>query len=184
MEEEKELDDQWMKEFEIIDTQYSHFYNNDVVSINLHFIYINSDNCVQQILDQKFILSTPNIIKREELIGIIKRNFMINNKRYFLLSLLKFNFSLQPNYITSYLKNNEENNQTEFFSTVKNIDTIIFEKTVSLFQDLNDLFFLFYEKVVGITPTIPSDFYTRYPSYHSLTKRIYLKKSHRKTQRK
>ena len=34
----------------------------------------------------------------------------------------------------------------DFFTTLKNIDTIYFEKTINMFQDLNTLFIIFYEK--------------------------------------
>lgn len=184
MDQETELDDQWMKEFENMDKVYSDLYNNDITFINLHFIYISSDNNIENILEQKFIMSKPNYIERDELIGLIKRNFIKNNIRYFLLSILKFNFNLKPQYIPSYLKSIEDLSLMDFLTPIKNIDTIKFEKTISMFQDINDLFFLFYEKVPGITPSIQSDFHTNFSSCHSITKRIYLKKSHRKTQRK
>lgn len=180
MDQDSELDDQWMKEFENLDKEYSDLYNNDISFINLHFIYINSKNDIENILEKKFIMSKPNYITRDELLGLIKRNFINNNIRYFLLSILKYNFSLQPQYIPSYIKRKED----DFLTPIKNIDTIKFEKTISMFQDINDLFFLFYEKVNGVNPSIQSDFYTHFPSCHSVTKRIYLKKSHRKTQRK
>lgn len=184
LEQENELDDQWMKEFENLDKEYSDLYNNDISFINIHFIYINSDNNIEKIQEKKFIMSKPNYIGRDELLGLIKRNFIQNNISYFLLSILKYNFNLQPQFITSYLKRKDSTCLMDFLTPIKNIDTIKFEKTISMFQDINDLFFLFYQKVAGIPPSIQSDFYTNFPHYHSITKRIYLKKSHRKTQRK
>ena len=184
IDEETELDDQWMKEFEILDKNYSELYNNNITFINVHFIYINSDNNIENIQEQRFIMSNPNVIERDELLGLIKRNFIKNDIRYFLLSILKYNFSLQPRNIFPYLKSEDPLSMMDFLTPIKNIDTINFEKTISMFQDINDLFFLFYEKVPGVTSSIQSDFYTNFPHCHSITKRIYLKKSHRKTQRK
>ena len=71
---------------------------------------------------------------------------------------------------------------------ILNIDTIKFEETIPIFQDLNDVFFVFYEKgnVTHEINKLTSDF-TSYPiKNHSITKRVFLmnKKNHRKTQRK
>ena len=187
MDQELELDDQWMKEFENLDKDYSDLYNNDNFFVNLHFIYINSDNNIESVIEQKFIMSNPNVIERDELLGLIKRNFTKNNIRYYLLSILKYNFNLPSQNISTYLKCAEPLLLMDFLTPIKNIDTIKFEKTISMFQDINDLFFLFYEKSEGQTSysSIKSDFHTHMPTFHSITKRIYLKqKNHRKTQRK
>ena len=45
---------------------------------------------------------------------------------------------LKSNNLTDYLNN--------FMEPIKNIDTIKLEKTICMFQDLNDLLFIFYEK--------------------------------------
>ena len=181
---ETELDDGWIKDFEMLDKNYFHLYNNNNTFINLHFIYINSDNNIENINERRFMLSKPNVIERDELLGLIKRNFIKNDIRYILLSILKYNFNLQPQNIFPYLKKDDTLSIMDFLTPIKNIDTIYFEKTISMFQDINDLFFLFYEKVHGVIPSIQSDFYTNFPHYHSITKRIYLKKKHRKTQKK
>ena len=84
----------------------------------------------------------------------------------------------------------------DFFTPVKNIDNIKFEKTIDMFQDLNDIFFIFYEKTNDIcNETIKSDFYTNIIKSHSVTKRVFLNSvkkhdkhdkhnKHKKTQRK
>lgn len=188
MELENELDDHWIKEFEKEDKEYADLYNNDIFFTNLHFIYVNKDNNIENITEQKFIMSTPNFIHRDELVGLIKRNFIRNDIRYVLLSILKYNFHLSAKNIGNYLKWDE--NEEDYLTTIKNIDTIKFEKTIHLFQDLNDLYFIFYEKDTNgeKMPEImnKSDFYTNLLKKHSITKRVYLKslKKHRKTQRK
>jgi hypothetical protein len=89
MEFESELDDKWMKDFEIIDKKYEKLYNNDIFFINIHFLYINKENIIDDMIEQKYILSTPNYIYKDELIGLIKRNFIKNERRYILLSIFK-----------------------------------------------------------------------------------------------
>jgi len=145
------LDDSWIKEFEIIDKEYEKLYNSDTFFVNVHFLYINKENVIESIKERKFIMSTPNYIYRDELVGLIKRNYIRNEKKYILLSILKYNFKLLPENLNTFLKEydaeGEINNLNfDFFTPVKNIDTIKFEKTIDMFQDLNDIFLVFYEK--------------------------------------
>jgi len=198
------LDDTWIKEFETIDKDYENFYSNDVFFINIHFIYINSQNVIDNIKEHKFIMSTPNYIHRDELVGLIKHNYIKNDNKYILLSILKYNFKLEPENINTFLRDDDiDCFNVDFFTPIKNIDTIKFEKTIDMFQDLNDLFFVFYEKTNGNqnqnqtheinqNNIIKSDFYTNIVKNHSFTKRIFFQKSkniknskkHKKTQRK
>lgn len=193
-ESELELDDKWIKDFEIIDKNYEKLYNNDVFFINIHFLYINKENIIDDMIEKKFILSNPNYIYKDELIGLIKRNFIKNEIRYVLLSILKYNFNLEVENINTFLKTTDVANfNMDFFTPVKNIDNIKFEKTIDMFQDLNDIFFIFYEKTNDIcNETIKSDFYTNIIKSHSVTKRVFLNSvkkhdkhsKHKKTQRK
>ena len=137
------LDDEWIKNFENNDKLYQEFYKDDLYYINLRIIYINRNNEIDKIKNQPFLLTSPNKILREEVIGIIKNNSQDNNIRYSLLSILKYNVNLEPDDIKNYLIKKDNNN---FLSVVKNIDTIVFEKSISIFHDLNDILFVFYEK--------------------------------------
>ena len=52
------------------------------------------------------------------------------------------------NYLTFDIKytKKETDYLDNFLVPIKNIDAITFEKTINMFQDLNDLLFIFYEK--------------------------------------
>ena len=183
------LDDNWIKEFEIIDKEYEKLYNSDTFFVNIHFLYINKENVIESVNEQKFIMTIPNYIYRDELVGLIKRNYIRNEKKYILLSILKYNFKLLPENLNTFLKHEDtdyKNLNFDFFTQVKNIDTIKFEKSFDMFQDLNDLFLVFYEKTNMESNILKSDFYTNIVKNHSYTKRIFLQKSQKKkkTQRK
>jgi len=47
------------------------------------------------------------------------------------------------NDIHFYLNNSDGG---EYLSVIKNIDEIVFNKSINMFHDLNDLIFIFYEK--------------------------------------
>jgi hypothetical protein len=140
---EDKLNDDWINDFDKIDNLYQHFYKDDLYFMNLKFIYINRNNLIERIKEEPFLMSKPNFISREEILKILKDSLVNNNKQYTLLSILKYNFILDTEDIKLFLLSKQEIN---YLTIVKNIDAITFEKTISMFQDLNELIFIFYEK--------------------------------------
>jgi len=140
------LDDEWIKKFEEEDKKYEDFYKEDNYYVNLYFIYINEENSVEKIKQEKFFMNTPNYITREEIIYLLKKNTIMDNVKYSIFSLLKYNMTLEPYDIQPYLNIQEYKDDSSFLQTIKNIDTIFFEKTISSFQDLNSLFFILRKK--------------------------------------
>ena len=137
------LDDEWINNFEETDKLYQDFYKDDVYYINLRVIYINRDNEIDKIKHESLLMKYPNKISHEEIIQILKKNALDNEIRYSLLSILKYNINLEPDEIKNYLLNG---NNKEYLSIIKNIDAITFERTINMYQDLNDLILIFYEK--------------------------------------
>ena len=141
------LDENWMTEFEKTDKLFQDFYLDNIYYTEVHFIYINTNNDIEKIKEEHFLLKTPNHISREEIIGLLKRNTNVNNKKYSVLSILKCNITLKPEEIKGFLKSSNTTDYLDnFLKPIKNFDDIIFEKTINMFQDLNDLLFIFYEK--------------------------------------
>lgn len=161
-----ELNDDWINQFEESEKLYKDFYKDNLYHINIDFIYINNNNEIEKIKQDTFLLSEHNSIKRDELIGLLKRNSIDNDKRYSLLSILKYNITLDTDDIKNFLLTSDLSIYNEKFLTInKHIDTIIFEKTINMFQDLNHLYFIFYEKSNDIN---------RHRDLNSITKKIYL----------
>lgn len=167
----KKLDDEWINEYEKIDKMYQDFYKDDLYYVNLIVIYINRENEIDKIKQESFLLSKPNQILREEIIQILKKNSTDNDKRYSLLSILRYNIILEPEDLKLYLCNGENMN---YLSIIKNIDAITFSKSISMFHDLNDLILIFYEKSKEL----------KQPSANNNTKKIYLNASAKKTIKK
>jgi hypothetical protein len=137
------LDDGWINEFEKTDKLYEDFYKDDLYYINLRVIYVNRDNEIDKIKHESYLLKKKNTVSREEIIGIVKKNTIDNKINYSLLSILRYNIILEPDDVKNYLLN--KSNQ-DYLSVIKNIDAILFEKSISMFHDLNDLILVFYEK--------------------------------------
>jgi len=143
----EQLDDLWINEFENNDKPYNDLYKDNIFSININIFYINKDNDIEKVTEESFLLHKPNIISREEIIGIIKKKCLMNGNNYSLLSILKYNITLNPEDIHLFLRtNNFDYYNDGFLTSLKNIDSIVFDKTIIAFQDLNTLFILFYEK--------------------------------------
>ena len=142
-----ELNDDWIDNFEEKDKLYKDFYKDNLCYVNIDFIYINKNNEIEKIKQEPFLMSEQNSITRDELIGLLKRNSIDNDKRYSLLSILKYNITLDSDDIKNFLSASDLSHYNELFLTInKHIDTIFFEKTINMFQDLNNLYFIFYEK--------------------------------------
>jgi hypothetical protein len=162
---EELLNDNWLINFEKTDKLYEDFYKDDVYYTNITFIYINKDNEIEKISEESFLLSKPNFILREEIIGMLKKTLCDNQRKYTLFSILKYNITLAPENIRDYLfYSHNENDNDNYLTIIKNIDTIFFEKTINTFQDLNDVFFIFCEKQK------PNNILCE----HSKTKRVYI----------
>jgi hypothetical protein len=143
---EEELDDSWINEFQKNDEPYNELYKDDIFTINLNFLYINKENNIEKIKEEIFFMQNPNVISREEIIQLIKHNSTVNNNNYSLLSIIKYNITLNPEDITTFLTNDFDSYNEKFFIILKHIDTIVFDKTILTLQDLNTLFIIFYEK--------------------------------------
>ena len=185
MEKEKEdiLDNNWITNFEKEDKLYQDFYVDDNYFVHLHFIYIQKNMEIEKIREETFFMKTPNIISREEIVGLLKKNAFENNQKYSIFSLLKFNIHLKPEDIPFFLRNSNTDTSSDFLKTVKHIDTITFDKTISMFQDLNTLYFIYVESTLKIDSNTKKN----------LTKKIYLhflkeknkpNKNNKKTKRK
>lgn len=139
-----DLDTSWLDNFEKIDNEYKNYYNENQLFVRIHFVYVNKTNEICKIREEKHFFVRHNVLTKEELIAIIKGNSLSSNKVYSLLSILKFNIDIQPQGLKSFLKPNYVNEQ--FLQSIKHIDDIVFDKSISIFHDINSLFIVFYEK--------------------------------------
>ena len=174
-EEVVDLDTSWINEFEKVDKDYASFYLEDLNYIKITILYINNSNEIENIKEEKILMSKPNYISREEIIGILKRNSVKRDKKFTIMTMLKYNFDLEPVDVRNFLLNNGDN--STYLSVVKDVDEIALNRTISMFQDLNNLIIIFYEN---------EKIKTEKKSENGKTKRIYFSSlsslsSHNKT---
>ena len=139
-----ELDNKWIENYEMKELDYNDFYKDDVKYIKTYSLYINKGLILENINEENFILEDINVLKKHELISIInKYKNDKKEKKVKLLYILKYNINLDSDNVFEYLKQETENNL--FLESIKSIDNINFDPSISMFEDLNSLFFIFVE---------------------------------------
>ena len=103
-----ELNDDWIKKFEQIDNLYEDFYKDNLWYTNLKIIYVNRDNEIELIKTDTFLMSSPNYISREEVLQILKRGSVVNDRGYSLLSIIKYNITLETDDVKKFLCSKED----------------------------------------------------------------------------
>ncbi len=142
-----DLDKSWIETFENKEKLYKDYYLEDIYFTHIHFIYLDKSNSIEKIQEETYLLTKKNEITRDEIITLFKNHCKMDGKRYALLTLLRCNVTLTPEDIfdvvsTSHFAFEEK----ELLMPIKTFDNIKFQKTINMFQDLNDLLFILYEK--------------------------------------
>lgn len=152
-EELEEIDFSWLDEFENTELKYQHYYLEDIHSIRINFVYLNSLCEIVQMKQEKLILQSLNLLSKEELIELINNHSFLNEKKYKIFSILKFNLDLDPKHLNNFLKKTKKDKDdieigTQYLHIIKKIAPIPFNKTIGMFQDLNEIV-LFFEEDLG-----------------------------------
>ena len=137
-----ELSTDWIEDFEIEDKDYKQFYKEPVKSIQVYYLYVNRHQELLHIKKQKIDIHNSQLEKKD-LIELIKKYRDYQNKTYVPLSILKYNITLEPQYIQEFIANPTDFKYTQAESSIENIDW--FDSIVFL-QEVNSLYIVFREK--------------------------------------
>lgn len=137
-----ELDCSWINEFEKNELEYASFYKEQIEVLKINYIYVDKDNTIDNIHQDSIVIENGKLDK-EKIIEIIKKNKKKNNIDYKLISILKYNITLEPEHIKDYI--NDDLND-DFLSKVDILQDIHFKDSINLFQDLNCLYIVFCDK--------------------------------------
>ena len=146
----------WIKQFETEDEEYKDFYSEPVDSVRLLLLYVSKKNYLFHIKKDTVVLEN-NCLSKDSLIEILRTYMKHNNKKYRPISILKYNINLEPEEVELYVK---DSNNINFLSAEKSIDSIHFEDSIALFQNLNSIYIIFHENC---------------KSWHNKTKKIYIR---------
>lgn len=143
----QELDTSWIHDFEKEDFLYKDFYLEDLYFVNIYFVYLNDVNKIEKVKKDKFFFNEKysNTVPKEDLFKIIVKNKNLNNEKYKLNFLFKYNFTIDSHNIMNLLQNNnipitsEIDPNNNYLSTITSIENVQFQKTITMFQDLNSI---------------------------------------------
>ena len=136
----EKLDNDWINEFEYIDTSYNKFYKESVDFVGVTYVYIGKEGEIVHVKKEKIILRPQNILPYNVLMDLIQTHKI--EKLYKFDFLIKYNITLDPNDIKYITKNGIHDN---FIYETSRLDNVKFENTISMFQDLNEII-IFYSQ--------------------------------------
>jgi len=150
IEEEEEEDDDttWIDKLSEAENLYNDFYKEEVLSITIYVLYVNKNNEVAHTQRERCLLQEKNVLSRDTIFSFIKRYQKKGEIKYKLLSLLRYNIGLDPTEINDFLTEDiaSDMNLGRFITSEKYLNDIHYEDTIHMFQDLNALYFIFYEE--------------------------------------
>lgn len=143
---EDELDTNWINELENIEKDNDIFYKEPVNCITVCFLYIHNKE-LKNIKKKYFDLEYPGKLDKETLINMITENKICNYTKYSLSTILKFNINIDPEHIKTFVLDDDPiPNDENIFSKIKNIDDIMWDDSITMFEALNTLFLIYNTK--------------------------------------
>ena len=140
---DEDVDIKWIEEFQADEENYSMFYPDHIEELTVSILYVNKSKQIEKVSEKKITLMGKNEIHRNELVTLIKQNDKIDKRKYKLLSILVYNFSLHGDELKNFLK---DSRKYDFMTNLKQIDSYCLESTINCMHDINNLFMVFYEE--------------------------------------
>jgi hypothetical protein len=132
------LDAEWINEFENIDTSYNKFYKESVDFLRVTYVYIGKNDSIDHVKREKMILRPHNVLPYNVLMGLI--HTQKKGRPHKFECIVKYNIAIEPSDV-KYIFTEKTHNQ--YIHETTKIDTVSFEDTISMFQDLNEIFIFF-----------------------------------------
>ena len=100
-------------EQEKFEQYYNKFYKTASNTVTLFFIYVDN-NEVESLLEKSFHLNEESKICSNDLVFIINYHKTLHNTRYKLMSLLKYNFTMEPDEVLQMLNDPVDKRDDEY----------------------------------------------------------------------
>tara|TARA_A100001011_G_C14317247_1_gene848564 strand:+ start:488 stop:979 length:492 start_codon:yes stop_codon:yes gene_type:complete len=131
---DNELDTDWFDKQMNIEKHYDDFYNSCVKNVNATMIFINENNTVSCI-KREIVAINNGILPRSKIVELVKKHRKINTTIYNLYAILQFNYDISPERVIQ----GKLGNGDEFFNIITHIQDVFFNKTIKVFNTLNEL---------------------------------------------
>ena len=135
---DENLDTSWIQQFKDEEYNYNDFYKEPIMSIMFYVLYIKDKELIH--VDSNRCLLENGNLTRERIISLIK-HYEIREIKYKLTALLRYNIDLNPEEIRDFI--NEDIGPDRFMTAEKYLNTIHYNDSIHMFQDLNALYFIY-----------------------------------------
>ena len=150
-----DMNTNWIDEYEEHEKKYEDYYLESMEGVKAMFVYVNKERTIESIHEDYLQLQANNIMTKEEILYLIKNNNIPKNLKnkptrkedpYKLLSVLVYNIDLQPKQLKEYLeKKHPPPHDNPYLYSLKILEDVHFKKSISLFHDINTIYFIFYD---------------------------------------
>jgi len=82
-------------------------------------------------------------MEKSTIINLLKKNMILENKKYRPISILKYNLTISPTDLEKYIDNTDK---YTFLESEREIKDIKFNNSISLFHDINGIYFVLHEQ--------------------------------------
>jgi len=150
-EQSNDLDSSWLNEHERLLSVNENYKREPMEEVNIFFIYINRNQYIEKIINDKInlVLSEDkkhSYLPKESLLQIIQsRKLKTSFSKYKLLDVLTYLVDLEPENIQSYSKNENNESSSKFLNTVSIMNDIKFNESIFIFHGINSIYFIFEE---------------------------------------
>ena len=110
-------------------------------SVQIFYIYVGNSEIESLHKEQQLLTENSELLK-EDIVNLIKNHQHLDNKRYKLKSLLRYNINVEPSNVLHVLPHKEASFDP-YLRNEKHLNTIKFEDTVYILQSMNAIFFVF-----------------------------------------
>jgi hypothetical protein len=152
MDDNLDIDMSWIKEYSRIHSLQQIMNREELDSIVIQTIYMNTNMEITKIDKEQLKLNTNNhnkpYISKEQLLRIVQTKKVIEKTKYKLFDMLLFTVDLDPKDIQKYV--NGECSEIVQLKSIPIIDDIVIPPSIFIFHSLHT-FFLFFTEIESIS---------------------------------
>ena len=142
------IDKKWLTQEEMLQNIDSVISKESMNSISAKFIYINTHNYIDKVICESIPLDPRidySLLSNELLTKIIHNKKIFTDKsKYKFLNCYLCNFNIMPTNVNNFSKSNIElHTSKQFYNKVNEFNDLIIPSSVSIFHDINCIFFYF-----------------------------------------
>ena len=141
------LDTSWIDDYEDIEKKYEMFYKENISSMNVIMVYVNTRLEIEKISQRDLQLKSYNIVSKDEILSMINSHSCVGDIKYKLLSLLTYNINITHNELKGFLETDlDDPSKDNFLHSLSTLEDITLVPSIQLFHDINSIVIVYYEK--------------------------------------